>query len=80
MDEEPKLRRVSLYLTDWERNKLAQIVEDEEYGESPRQLLESFVSDLTHSGRRFGWPWGKNGAQEWLESHRTCLKMEREEF
>ena len=73
---EPKLRRLTLYVTDRERESLAQIVEDEGYGESVRQLLECFIADLTNSERR-GWPWGKQGAQEWLEAHRSGCQMER---
>ena len=73
----PKLRRLTLFVTDQERELLAQIVKDEEYGESVRQMLESFVADLTNSRRR-GWPWGKQGAQEWLDSHRACCWMQKE--
>ncbi len=72
---EPKLRRLTLYVTDRERESLTQIVEDEGYGESVRQLLECFIADLTNSERR-GWPWGKQGAQEWLDAHRSGCQME----
>lgn len=73
---EPALRRLTLYVTEQERGELARIVENEGYGESVRKMLESFVSDLTNSARRT-WPWGKQGAQEWLASHRAGLEMEK---
>ena len=74
----PKLRRLTLYVTDRERESLTRIVEDEGFGESVRQLLECFIADLTNSERR-GWPWGKQGAQEWLEAHRGGCQMERKQ-
>jgi len=72
-----KLRRLTLFVTDQERDLLARIVENEGYGESVRQMLESFVADLTNSIRR-GWPWGKQGAQDWLDSHRAGCRMQQE--
>lgn len=71
------MRRLTLFVTEQERELLARIVENEGYGETVRQMMESFVADLTNSSRR-GWPWGKQGAQDWLDSHRAGCRMQKE--
>ena len=71
-----RLSRLTVMVTDQERESLRRIVEDSGGGESVRRMLEEFVADLCNSSRR-KWPYGREGARQWLEAHRGGLAMDR---
>jgi hypothetical protein len=71
-----RLSRLTVMVTDQERETLRRIVEDSGSGGSVRRMLESFVADLCNSSRR-QWPYGREGARQWLEAHRGGLAMDR---
>ena len=71
-----RLSRLTVMVTDQERETLRRIVEDSGGGGSVRRMLESFVADLCNSSRR-QWPYGREGARQWLEAHRGGLAMDR---
>jgi hypothetical protein len=71
-----RLSRLILMVTDEERETLRRIVEDSGSGQSVRRMLEEFVADMCNSSRR-RWPYGREGARQWLEAHRGGLAMDR---
>ena len=71
-----RLSRLTVMVTDEERETLRRIVENSGSGQSVRRMLEEFVADLCNSSRR-RWPYGREGARQWLDAHRGCLAMDR---
>ena len=70
------MKRMVLHVTEQERELLKGIADALEV-ETPRELLESFIADLTNSGRR-KWPCGEQNAADWLLAHHQGLAIEAE--
>ena len=71
-----RLGRLTLQVTDVERERLKRIAKESAGGESVRAMLENFVADLCDSARR-GRICGRYGAVVWLSMHRSALEKDR---